>query len=183
MGATVICHAEERPSPRQPRTGQLSAEEDGRTRMEPGPTQLTTISVQRAKSAHRSRLGRGRREPALAGSVSWVSHLRSEPLPAGTAGARRAGPRKARAGRGERRTRRRAAAPLDLIRLNSAVPSGAKTGAKTHSGSGGGRFPRRAAGPTAKRYILGPRLIRGRRYLTNRIRWSSATAVWRSARP
>ena len=120
MGATVICHAEERPSPRQPRTGQLSAEEDGRTRMEPGPTQLNTISVQRAKSAHRPRLGRGRREPALAGSVSWVSHLRSEPLPAGTARARRAGPRKARAGRGERRTRRRAAAPLDPRTANSA---------------------------------------------------------------
>jgi len=31
MGATVICHAEERLSPRQPRTGQLSAEEDDRT--------------------------------------------------------------------------------------------------------------------------------------------------------
>ena len=42
--------------------------------------------------------------------------------PLGTARARRAGPRKARARRGERRTRRRAAAPLDShTRPDSAV--------------------------------------------------------------
>ena len=43
------------------------------------------------------------------------------PLKAGTARACRAGPPKARARRGERRTRRRKAAPLDQIRHNSAT--------------------------------------------------------------
>ena len=48
------------------------------------------------------------------------------PLKAETARARRAGPPKARARRGERRTRRRKAAPLDPVRLDSATQRGDK---------------------------------------------------------